>query len=400
MIKKVLITAVLILSMLLAPGCKFPQHFPIEDTQNILIAGFDMEGEEIVLTVLVDSIAQQGGSGQEKIENRLYCARGKTVLEAKRNIHAFAEKRITFYHTVYIIIGQYAAKDNINRIISFFDEDNETNFLHKVVIAKGMTAKEFLEQQNTEEKKVPDILANLFNESSHTGFSKDINLIEYSIMSTTPWKNPYIPTVVLRKDKIVRVDDEDKEGKQDENSQPPRTLTYLEGFGIFNNEDKMIGYLDAYMARGMLFLAGEVKGTPITIKDDKGNYVALEVVETKTEIKPKYGDPLTATIEITVMSNMDEYQETHEVLEESYINYLEQQQNEFIQNETEMALRVLKEKHTDTIGVGDAFYHKDPIKWQDIKTNWQSVFSQLDIEVKVTSHIQFTYVLTEAVLDK
>lgn len=397
MVKKVLTVAILILFVLIAPGCTFPQHFPIEDTQNILIAGFDVEGEEIILTVLVDSIAQQGGSGQEKIENRLYCARGKTILEAKRNLHTFAEKRVTFYHTVYIVVGQDAAKNSIDKIINFFSEDDETNFLHILIIAKGMTAKEYLEQQNTEEKKVPDILSTLFNETSHTGYSKEINLIDYSIMRDTPWKNPYIPTVVLRKDMIVRVDDEDKESEQNDNSQPPKTLTYLEGFGIFDDEDKLIGYLDAYMARGMLFMTGDVKGTPLSVKDNEGNYVALEVMETKAQIKPKYGDPLSATIEISVRTNLDEYQEADEALEEDYINHLEQKQNEFIKNEVEGALRYLQDKQTDTIGMGDAFYHEHPIKWQDIKGDWQSIFAELDIEIKVTSHIQFTYVLTDAV---
>lgn len=397
MFRKVIIIAVLILILLLAPGCAFPQHFPIEDTQNILIAGFDVEGEEIILTVLVDSIAQQGGSGQEKIENRLYCARGKTVLEAKRNIHTFAEKRITFYHTVYIVVGQDAAKHSIDKIINFFSEDDETNFLHVLIIAKGMTAKEYLEQQNTEEKKVPDILSTLFNETSHTGYSKEIDIIDYSIMRDTPWKNPYIPTVILRKDKIIRVDDEDKEGKQNENSQPPKTLTYLEGFGIFDEQDKLIGYLDAYMARGMMFINGDVQSTPITVKDQEGQYVALGVMGTKSEIKPKYGDPLSVTIEISVKANLNEYQESDGVLEKSYIDYLEQQQNEFIKNEAEAALNYLKGKQADTVGIGDAFYHKDPIKWQDIKEDWQSIFAELDIEVKVTSHIQFTFVLTDAV---
>lgn len=395
MFKKVSMLITLILAVLVAPGCAFPQPFPIENKQNILIIGFDYDGDDIVLTVLVDSIVQQGEAGQEKISHKLYSTKGKTILEAKRKFHKFTDKKVAFYQLRHIIIGEQAAKNGVDRVIKFFAQDDETNLLHTLIIAKGMTAKEYLERESAGEKQLPDVLNSLFDETSNTGYSKKINIMDYAIMRETPWKSLYIPTILLLKDPI-RYFNTNSQSNQKQSSQQTSTLSSLEGFGLFD-EDKLIGFLDANMARGMLFIIGEIGSTAISVKDNKDNYVALEVMESKAKIIPDFEDPVSAVIEITVKSNLDEYQESEEVLDEAYIKDLEEKLNQYIKNETLQTLSYLQDKQMDVIGIGDAFYHSNPVKWQDIEEDWKQIFSDLDIEVKVTSYIQYSYTTTNAV---
>lgn len=395
MFKKIFILITFMLAVLVAPGCAFPQPFPIENKQNILIIGFDYDGDDIVITILVDSIVQQGEAGQEKISHKLYSAKGKTILEAKRKFHKFTDKKVAFYQLRYILIGEEAAENGVDRVIKFFTQDDETNLLHTLIITKGMTAKEYLERENTGEKQLPDVLNSLFDETTKTGHSKRIKIMDYVMMRETPWKNLYIPTVLLLKDPI-RYFNTNSQSNQQQSSQKPTTLSTLEGFGLFD-EDKLIGFLDADMARGMLFIIGEIGNTAISVKDNKDNYVALEVMQSKAKIIPDFEDPLSAVIEITVISNLDEYQESEEVLDEAYINDLEEKLNEYIRNEAQHTLRYLQDKQTDVVGMGDAFYRSNPVKWQDIEEDWETIFVDLDIVVKVTSYIQYSYTTTNAV---
>ena len=395
MFKKIFMLIAIILAVLIAPGCAFPQPFPIENKQNILIIGFDFDGDDIVLTVLVDSIVQQGESGQEKISHKLYSAKGKTILEAKRKLHKFTDKKVAFYQLRYILIGEQAAENGVDRVIKFFTQDDETNFLNILIITKGMTAKEYLERENAGEKQLPDVLTSLFDETSKTGYSKRINVMDYAMMRETPWKSIYIPTILLFKDPI-RHFNTNSQSNQQQSSQQPSTLSLLEGFGLFD-EDKLIGFLDANMARGMLFIIGEIGSTAISVKDNNDNYVALEVMESRAKIIPEFEDPVSAVIEITVESNLDEYQESEEVLDEAYIKDLEEKLNEYIRNEALQTLSCLQDKQTDVIGMGDAFYHSNPVRWQDIEEDWKPIFSDLDIEVKVTSYIQYSYTMTNAI---
>lgn len=393
MIKKISKLIALILALIIVPGCTFPKAFPIENKQNILIIGFDIEGNQVVVTILVDSIVQQGEAGQEKIDHKLYSVKGKTILEAKRKFHKFTDKRVAFYQLRYILIGEEAARNGVDRVIKFFTEDDETNFLHTLIITKGITAKEYLERENAGEKQLPDVLTSLFDETSKTGYSKKVTIMDYAMMQETPWNSLYIPTILLCKDLIEKIN---TKGNQQQSSQQPSTLSVLEGVGVFD-EDKLTGFLEANMARGMLFIINEVKSTVISVKDNKDNYAALEVIRSKSKIIPNFEDPLSAVIEITLDVNLDEYQESKEVLDETYIEDLEQKLNEYIKNEVMRTLDFLKKKQTDIIGMGDAFYHSNPIEWQDIENDWETIFADLDIEVRVTSFIQCTYSMTDAV---
>ena len=81
--KKIPVFATILFVIFLCQGCSFPQPYPIEDTQNILVAGIDIDGDDIILTVLADSIKQTDEAGNSQIENELYDAKGKTILKPK-----------------------------------------------------------------------------------------------------------------------------------------------------------------------------------------------------------------------------------------------------------------------------------------------------------------------------
>jgi spore germination protein KC len=76
---------------------------------------------------------------------------------------------------------------------------------------------------------------------------------------------------------------------------------------------------------------------------------------------------------------------------------LEKQQNEIITSQVKSALRYAQENQVDIFGIGDAVYHKHPIKWTAIKDSWIDVFSKLDFIILVESKINRTYELREPV---
>ena len=138
-------------------GCSFPESYPIEDTMNILVAGLDVEGDNIVLTVYVDTV-KGTKPGEEEISYKLFTSKGKTVFEAKRALHAFVEKRLSWYHTKYLIVGEEAAKQGIDEMFSFFMEDDETRLLYRIAVAKGMKAQDFLKKAGTIKSRLRTIL--------------------------------------------------------------------------------------------------------------------------------------------------------------------------------------------------------------------------------------------------
>lgn len=74
--------------LLVLTGCMLPKQYPIENIQNILVAGVDIEDGQIKLTVLADKIISGGQAGNEKIVTQIYSGKGATVSEAENMIKA------------------------------------------------------------------------------------------------------------------------------------------------------------------------------------------------------------------------------------------------------------------------------------------------------------------------
>lgn len=368
----------------LAGGCSLPKGYRIEEIQNILVAGLDAEGEEISLTVLVDTIEQGGEAGQKTIGQKLYTAAGKTVFEALRNLYGYTDRHVSLFHLQYIVIGEEAARQGIDRYLSFFCEDDETTLLHALIIARGTTARGFLQRTASVDSQYVDKLNALFSEAPLTGKSRETELLEYAISRKRPWIDLRIPIVTLMTDPIPQ-----NEGEQGNAS------FRLEGYGLFR-EDALAGFLDGSLARGVNFITDEIREAVLTVVNLNGRYAALEIMKSRAVITPKYGDPLSAAITLTVTSNLTEYEGDGDLMRDEYILDLERQQNALIRQEVERALAALQQCGTDVIGLGDAFYHADPAAWREIKERWTDIFSGIDISVEVKSKVQCVYTMINA----
>lgn len=370
-----------------AQGCELPQSYPIEEIQNILIAGIDIEDEDIILTVVVDTLSKGGSPGEEQTGTKIYTATGNTISEAKRSLHKYTEKRISLYHLAYIIIGQKAAEQELAKSINYFIELDESSLLIKLIVTKEMTAQEFIKMANKGKANPADNLHALLEETTRTAKASEVKLLEYAIVQERAWEDFYIPTLQKYANPL-------EESSGDEKEQGP--LYKLEGYAIFK-DNKLNQFLNGDSARGLNFLLDEVNSTVIKVKDTNGQYATFEIIDSKTKLIPKVKDTsLSATVEVDVKSNFLEYYEKKAMLTEEYLNDLKQKHSEAIKKEIEQTLFLLQKEGTDVIGMGDAFYHKDPKKWQSINANWQEIFSTLNITVKVNVYIQGSYYLDNA----
>ncbi len=390
-LKKTVALLLAAITTFVSQGCNIFETYPIEDVQNILVAAIDTEGDQVVLTVLVDRICQSVEPGQEKISTKLYTATAPTIFGAKRLLHEYAEKRVSFYHLKYILIGEQAAKEGVGRYLSFFLEDDETRLLHKLLIAKDSTGKDFLEKASTDSQFV-DNLDTLFKETERTGKSKEIILLDYAIARERPWESVYMPTIRIYPSPTTQEDT----SVQAETSSQCTYQVELEGFALFK-EDVLVAFLEDGAARGINCITSDLESSAVSLTDDRGDFVSLEIIESSAKIKVDYGPPLSASIEVEIQSNLVEYPEDKDLFNAEYILYLEEQQNACIKNEIEQALMILQENHTDAAGIGDVFYHEDPKKWKELQDNWQQIFSDLKITINVTSKIKCTYSIVNPV---
>ncbi len=385
--RKALVLLWLAAMMLFMYGCSFPESYPIEDEQNILIAGIDVKDDNIILTVFVDSPSPGGKEGEEQIKYKLFTTEGKTLFEADNMLHQVMEKRPSWYHAKYVILGEEAAKKDIDKLFSFFIEDDETRLLYRTALIKGMNAKEFLQQANTGKESLADYLDTLFGSVGKTGKSRELHLINYAAQRDVHWVSFYMPVLELYKNPSLSAGQQGGGGGGDSSGERPYLIT-LDGFALFN-EDRLTGFLSGDISRGLNIITNDIKHSVISIHDWQGNNVGLEIMECSSHIEP-YFDPLSATIKVSFQSNLVEYDKVNPLIEDD-IKYLERKQSELICYEVSQAVKRMQELKTDPARIMDAFYHKDPVKWQGIKDGWRDIFSDLEITIEVDSRIMNTY---------
>lgn len=396
--KRRIVSLIIIIALTLSfAGCSFPEAFPIEKEQNILIAGVDVEGEDIVLTALVDSISGGGESGKEQVKYKLFESKGITVYDADSHLHQAMEKRPSWFHTKYILVGEEAAKSGVNRLFSFFAEDDETRLLYRIAVVKGMTAKEFLQKANTGKQDLADYLDTLFSTLDQTAKSREIHLINYASQIEIPWVSNYMPVLELQKNPINSEGSSGGDsggGGSDSGSGEQKYLVTLNGFALFD-EDILAGFMSGDIARGLNIITNDAKSMEASVKDRYGNNVGLEVMQCSSSIKPSF-EPLSAEIEVNIEANLVEYLKS-DPLNEDDIKFLEQQLSERILGEIAQAIMLMQQYKSDPARIMDAFYHKDPVRFQSIAGEWKSTFSSLNITVKVNSKILHTYELRQAI---
>lgn len=380
--------------ILVLQGCSFPESHPIEGTQNILVAGIDVDGDNIVLTMYTDKISAGGSAGGEQVSYELYVSKGKTLFDADHMIHEFNSKYLSWIHTKYILVGEDAAKAGLDRLFSYFTEDDETRMLYRTAIVKGMNAQDFLKAVSKRKDGLADYLDTLFGLVKKTGMSREIHLINYEINRNIPWNDVFIPTVELNTGDVeASLSQSGSQSGDSGGEQEP--LIQLQGFALFRG-DKLCGFLENDQARALNILNDELYGSQVTVIGKNGHSVALEIMKSDTVIKPNY-DPLSVSIEVSMNSNLTEFHDGDNPMDADEIKYLEQQQNETIETEITEAIKYMQQVDCDAADIGDKFYHKDPVKWQGIKDNWKQVFPQLQFTVKVDTKIKSTYELKEPI---
>jgi len=379
----------LIASHVLLTGCALPEKYPIEKIQNILIVGVDIVDGQVKLTAVVDKINKGSESGKEQISAEIYSATGPSVFEAKRTLHTYANKRTSWYHLKYILIGEEAAKQDIGNVLDFFCENDENRFLHRLIVAKGMTAENFLTSTVTHTTNVTETLDSLFEDTSRTGLSSEVHLLDYASSCECKWSCVYIPTVEM----VPATHHASAGGEQSKDD--PDNLTKLSGYALFNNS-RLAGYIDGDAAIGMNIVINQLESAAITVTDMHGQTVSLEIMSSNASIKTDIGDVPSATVKVMITAFMVEYHETQGATDEAYIAFLEKQLSANIQDIIVQALLTGQQYKTDAFGIGSTLYHSYPIASKPFKSNWNEIFSTIKITVSVTSKIQCTYSMLNA----
>lgn len=374
--KNYFLNAILILIFIIFPllscsGC-WDRH-ELESMALVTGVAFDAPDsqETVSMTAQVVDPGAIGASSKSGETSPFWniTAGGKTVFDAVRNCTQQSPRKLFWGHNQVIIFDQELATSGIGKYIDFFLRNEEPRDTMWVLVAKDK-ASDILEAK-TRLESIPALnLSQLIKTRSATSFATGVDLHEFS-------KRLLSKTTAPVASYVKAIGDSEKS-------------LFLSGTAVFNNDLKMVGILNKWETRGMLWILGDTKSGIIVVKSPHCNVaeVSLEIIESSSEIEPVFiGDTLQIIIKVREQGNLGEFPCHGDVLSPDMWHSLENRQASAIQSEIMMALNKARELNADIFGFGEAVHKKYPEKWKDLEPRWEEIFPALEVQVFVDSKL-------------
>lgn len=382
--KKLLVLIMTSMMMLVLNGCKtsLQDREDVKDLEFIRVLGVDKKKDKVKLNAS-SKIAQSGsGDGTTEIKPNLLISEGNTLFNAMRQMHTYSKKRPFLGMAEFVIIGEDGAKYGVNALTDFIMRDHESRLNTTVFVVKGESAENFMKEAVKSDLIIGDALESLEKRSGNFAMSKRVYMYELCGMLDSKTTSPYLPCIQI------------KNGVELEGDHADSNIE-LRGLAVFK-DDKLSYYLDGIETRAFNFIIGDIKSGVITVKDQVGQEVSLEIITATRKIKTYVNDGIPSVdLMINMSSNIDEQWSTEDITEEEALDLINTQQSEVIKEEVIKVINKAQQNNTDIFGFGDAIHRQHPGKWKDIEDKWEEMFPEIKINVNVKSIINRTYDIRE-----
>lgn len=345
--------------------------------------GIDKKGDEYEVSIQVMNTQKQGSdsnSSGDQPKFITYKEKGKTIQQAVRNIVLEAPRRLYANHISLLIINEDVAKEGIYDILDLLFRDSESRKQFNVIISRNSKSYDVLEILTPlETLNAKNINDSLIADSQFLGVSETITF-EQLLASYLNEKND----VVLPS---VEVIGDIKQGESTENIQSasPSTKVILSGYSIFKG-DKLIGYLSNQDSINLGFIRNKIENTIVNYKCDDKNYMAVEVVNSKTEVDASNNKP-EITIKVAGQANINEMNCKMDLTKNKTISELNDKINKQIEKQIKSTIeKINREYNADVYGFEDLFYKKSPKYYKQLKKEYKEDFLS-NINIKVESDI-------------
>ncbi|MBC7341269.1 MAG: Ger(x)C family spore germination protein [Clostridia bacterium] len=391
MVKKFAILLLLALLASLLGGCWSRKE--ITEVAVVLGTGVDWTADgRLRLTVQIARPTafagggEAGGGGREAAAaSWVVSAEGKTIEEAERYLAMKVPRDIYWGHSVILVIGEEMAKRETQTVTDFFLRDRQPRETMWVMVAKG-EAKDFLETYSTLAKTSAQAAG--FLTRMRTGYS--VQLREFAEMLASKGIHPVATAVEVKEVGVTP-------GPEKNRSSPLKQVV-LSGAAAFK-EDKLIGWLDAYETRGLLWLKGEAMQGVITVPSpgEPDKEVSIRIRRGSTKVRPEYdGEYLRFDVKVNVEGDMVEQQSREDLAKPEQIKALEKEIAGEIKKRAVVALEKAQGEYgVDIFGFGDVFHRRYKKEWRELKDRWDEEFALARVNIAVEAHVREIGLLTK-----
>lgn len=314
----------------------------------------------------------------------LFEKEGADMDEAILKMTSKSSRKIFNLHLKMLVIGEEVARDGIKDIIEYFLRNNEYRTDFYIVIAKDMNAKDILKVLSPIEL-IPaiDMYESLELSGESLASTRPVKILELANDIISEGKNAFLTGIKIdTKEEIISDSIETLQ-----KSSNIKKLTY-HGTGVLK-EDKLIGWLNDEESKGLNYITGNVDKTALHLSSEDSFKIAYQVVRANSKITVDLidGEP-RINVRVNILANVKNVLDYIDLTDMKSVEILVGVAEKKIKELCEDAvIKVQNEFQTDVLGFGNTIYRRYPKVWKELKNDWDSKFSKLDVNIDVNVKI-------------
>ncbi|MCF2647351.1 Ger(x)C family spore germination protein [Niallia circulans] len=319
------------------------------------------------------STQSAGGNAPTVVEG----IEGDSISEITHLFNEYYAQILIYSHMKVLVISEEVASAGRLDFIDFLERNREIRDDFNIIIAKEGKAEDILKiaahYKKASSLKLSPQLDHLLED---WGGDPGMSIINFISELNLEGKEPVLATVRLKGDV--------EKGMSMKNIQKvtPDAIVVVDSLAIFK-DGKLVGFLSLEDTRNYLWTRNDIKTTSLTLECKKGDFSAIRVTESQTEVtsKMKNGKPFFH-ISIKAEGFIEGTQCYNNVEKLGTIAKYEKLINEtFSKKITDTITKVQKQYQADIFGFGEVMRRQDFNSFMKVKDNWNEEFASGDVKV-------------------
>ena len=365
----------LTICLFLTTGCW--DRTELNDLAILLGWGIDIQDDgsylstaQIVVPSKASSSSSQGGGQAYYTDTGM----GRDVTEAVQNMQMKISRQLFAGHRRDLFIGEALAKHGLADVMDEYSRNPDVRLRTGAFVVKGSTANNLLKTP-TPLENIPVLAAHKLHQQ--VGGPGDVELANFLIDASTEGSSPTLPVLAMVSSFSGQNETQDATSANE--------FAYA-GRAIFDDELKLIGYLNAREAKEALWVKGQLKFLTITGFIPQANgYVSLDLTKLGKQIRPSLrGNHIAFSVCLTGQGMIRENNTDLDLTQVKNIHIVESELDKEAQKQVQqMITKVQQEYKADIFGFGERIHRQYPYQWKVLKKRWETEFPKEEVTVKV-----------------
>ncbi|AZO94975.1 Ger(x)C family spore germination protein [Halocella sp. SP3-1] len=389
MIKK-LICSLLIIIIMLSAGCANRKE--VDELGIINLTAIDRDPKTNKYEIGVQLISPQGTMSEQGTQQQVWtiAATGDTLMKAAKNLRSRVPKKLVWFHSNIIVIGEELAKEGIDKTIDFFASNPEIRYNSWVLVYKGRLDELFKMAPRFDNSLAQAMEGIIDNQEEWSSFYT-INLKDMLIRLANPHYDVIAGMMTDYVPKLPTEGTYEQENLLSNLDPDEKQILALSAMGVFKN-GKLKGWFNQGDTMGYLWVTGEMKRGTIVVpvkKNDKDRSMSVDFLTASSKLKPvlKKGN-LSIELKIKTDVEISEKVSQFDLTKIDNVKKAEKLIAEKIKEKIEGALKkAQKEYKADIFGYSVVVNRRYPKEWKEkYKDKWDEIYPNIvtNVDVEVT----------------